>query len=179
MKERTFNPETLRYLRRMAGLTQAEVASQCDVSRETISRIELYIHRPSKITVKSLALVFGVVEGDFYLSNYEFAQKHNFIHPAWIGSLFNKLIMRIHLILDYGITYEDGLCKTTLSSHELCQTTLAAATAINKIQDKLDLLETMHKSEPSQAQIDDLDALANAEKEDDDLVKDKDADPRA
>ena len=168
MKDRTFNPENLRYLRRMAGLTQAEVASQCDVARETISRIELYIHRPSPITVKSLALVFGVVEGDFYLSNYEFAQKHNFIHPAWIGSLFNKVIMKIHQLLD----------AEPKDASDLCKQTVAAATAINKIKDKLDLLETMHRTEPSPVQIRTMEALANATK-DDDLIEDPDADPRA
>lgn len=168
MKDNFFNASTLLYLRQTANLTQAELASKLDSCNDVVSRWELSVHQPNQTSVNKLAEVFGIDPDDFYLSSHEFSKKHNVLHPAWTASLFNKVIMRIHKILDHEDTDIDVVCKTGAT----------AANMISKMRDKLDLVELMH-STPSKAQLRDMEAVANAVKHDDDLIKDPDADPRA
>jgi putative transcriptional regulator len=55
----TFGPR-LRQLREAAGLTQAELARQIDVSRQFINLLESGESDPSWVTVRKLAAVLGV-----------------------------------------------------------------------------------------------------------------------
>lgn len=50
----------LKELRTEKGLTQEELASQCDVLRNTISMIEIGINKPSVELAKKLGEVFDV-----------------------------------------------------------------------------------------------------------------------
>jgi putative transcriptional regulator len=56
----------LKELRGKAGLTQQELADQCNVIRQTISNIECELSRPSVETAKLIAKVLGFSWTDFF-----------------------------------------------------------------------------------------------------------------
>lgn len=164
-----FNAQTLVYLRKSAGLTLNELGLKIDSSKDVISRWELGVKKPRVNGVQKLSEVFQIDASDFELSSHEFSQKHNLMHPAWTASLFNKVIMRIHKILDSEAHDVDDLIKQTL----------AATNAMNRIADKLDLLAQMQTT-PSDAQNRLLETLSKLDKSDtEDFVEDPDADPRS
>lgn len=56
----------LKELREKAGLTQQELADQCNVIRQTISNIECELSRPSVETAKLIAKVLDIPWTDFF-----------------------------------------------------------------------------------------------------------------
>ena len=56
----------LKELREKAGLTQQELADQCNVIRQTISNIECELSRPSVETAKLIAKVLDISWTDFF-----------------------------------------------------------------------------------------------------------------
>lgn len=56
----------LRKIREAAGMTQEQLASECDVVRQTISNIETGVSRPSIGTAKLIAKALGIVWTDFF-----------------------------------------------------------------------------------------------------------------
>lgn len=56
----------LKELREKAGLTQQELADQCNVIRQTISNIECELSRPSVETAKLIAKVLNIPWTDFF-----------------------------------------------------------------------------------------------------------------
>lgn len=56
----------LRKIREAAGMTQEQLASECDVVRQTISNIETGVSRPSIGTAKLIAKALGITWTDFF-----------------------------------------------------------------------------------------------------------------
>lgn len=56
----------LKQVREEAGLTQEQLAAECNVIRQTISNIECGISRPSVETAKLIAKVLGISWTDFF-----------------------------------------------------------------------------------------------------------------
>lgn len=73
-------------LRLSKGLTQNELAEQCNVSLRTIQRIELAEVTPRSFTIKS---IFSVLDYDFYNSNAQFENEKTSSSKNWIKDLFN------------------------------------------------------------------------------------------
>lgn len=73
-------------LRLSKGLTQNELAEQCNISLRTIQRIELAEVTPRSFTIKS---IFSVLEYDFYNSTIQFENEKTSSSENWIKDLFN------------------------------------------------------------------------------------------
>ena len=73
-------------LRLSKGLTQNELADQCNVSLRTIQRIELAEVTPRSFTIKS---IFSVLDYDFYNSNPQFETEKTSSETNWLKDLFN------------------------------------------------------------------------------------------
>ena len=56
----------LKRIREEAGLTQEQLAAECNVIRQTISNIECGISRPSVETAKLIAKVLKISWTDFF-----------------------------------------------------------------------------------------------------------------
>lgn len=56
----------LKKVREEAGLTQEQLAAECNVIRQTISNIECGLSRPSVETAKLIAKVLGFSWTDFF-----------------------------------------------------------------------------------------------------------------
>lgn len=56
----------LKQVREEAGLTQEQLAAECNVIRQTISNIECGISRPSVETAKLIAKVLDISWTDFF-----------------------------------------------------------------------------------------------------------------
>lgn len=56
----------LKQIREEAGLTQEQLAAECNVIRQTISNIECGLSRPSVETAKLIAKVLNILWTDFF-----------------------------------------------------------------------------------------------------------------
>lgn len=56
----------LKQIREEAGLTQEQLAAECNVIRQTISNIECGLSRPSVETAKLIAKVLNIPWSDFF-----------------------------------------------------------------------------------------------------------------
>lgn len=56
----------LKKVRESAGMTQEQLANECNVIRQTISNIECGLSRPSVETAKLIAKVLGISWTDFF-----------------------------------------------------------------------------------------------------------------
>ena len=59
----------LKKLRTAKGMTQEQVASECEVQRTTITMIELGENKPSVELAKKLGKVFEITWSDFFEDN--------------------------------------------------------------------------------------------------------------
>lgn len=62
----------LKKIREEAGLTQEELANECNVIRQTISNIECGISRPSVETAKLIAKVLDIPWTEFFSDQIPF-----------------------------------------------------------------------------------------------------------
>lgn len=56
----------LKKVRESAGMTQEQLANECNVIRQTISNIECGLSRPSVETAKLIAKALGIAWTDFF-----------------------------------------------------------------------------------------------------------------
>lgn len=93
-----FNPDSLRLLRRITGVTQEGLAKRCGVSKRTIQRWEYLEHEPSKRHVERLAQVYHIEQEDFYLSTFDFVIRYlapQFSETMWIIRKFYEEIQHL------------------------------------------------------------------------------------
>ena len=163
-KDEVFNPRVLTWLRERQDLSQRKLASMIEVTNDTISCWERSVF-DCKQTDK-LAKIFDVPQKVFFMTDSEFATNHLQMFPADFPNLIKLAIDAIYEQFDNG-EYNDAISN------------------LAKIKDHITLATAMFSSEPSAAQIRDLETLADAKKDDDDIDDDDtddelidDADPR-
>ena len=157
--DKPFNPRVLTWLRKRQKLSQVKLATMIDVTKDAVSCWERSVYDCKQAQIDKLAAVFDVPRDVFYMTDSEFAIKHLQMFPADFPNMTQNLV--------------DGFYEY-IDQKEYTK----AAQIYREIKDEFKFAVAMMSSEPSAAQLRDLETVAKATKDNEDIVKDKDADPR-